>query len=69
MKGVVFTVVQGLIREVRVMAKIISYLKSAFERFFKHDCPGCGGVMDSEFLDMTLDRMVYKCRKCGKRWV
>lgn len=51
------------------MANIIRYLKRAYEKYFKHHCPDCGGVMDSVCLDMKLDRLVYECRDCGMEWV
>lgn len=35
----------------------------------KPKCPDCGGIMDYELHDMTIDKPVYKCRKCGKEWV
>lgn len=32
-------------------------------------CPECNGRMKSEFLDMEIDSLVYKCTKCGKEWL
>lgn len=32
-------------------------------------CPECGGRMKSEYLDMEIEKLVYKCKKCGKEWV
>ncbi len=32
-------------------------------------CEDCGGRMKSEFFDMEIDHMVYKCQKCGKEWI
>lgn len=32
-------------------------------------CPECNGRMKSEYLDMEIDEMVYKCTKCGKEWI
>lgn len=32
-------------------------------------CPFCGGTMDVAFIDMEINKMVYKCRNCGKEWV
>ena len=37
--------------------------------FFCSHCPECNGRMNSEMFDMTIDKMVYKCTVCGKRWV
>lgn len=36
---------------------------------FSSHCPDCGATMKSEFFDMEIDRMVYKCKNCGKKWV
>lgn len=36
---------------------------------FKLHCPLCGGEMKVEMFDMELDRLVYKCKKCGKEWI
>lgn len=47
------------------MKKIIRF----FEKIFKLHCPSCGGVLDSAFLDMEIDHVVYKCRNCGKEWI
>ena len=44
-------------------------LKRIYEKYFKSHCPYCNEVMDAIFLDMSLDRLVYECRKCGKMWV
>lgn len=33
---------------------------------FSLHCPECGGRMKSEYLDMEIDHMIYKCEKCGK---
>lgn len=35
----------------------------------KPHCPDCGGVMDGDQLDMTLDKVVYTCRNCKKEWI
>lgn len=32
-------------------------------------CPECNGRIKSECLDMELDTLVYKCEKCGKKWI
>jgi uncharacterized Zn finger protein len=39
------------------------------KEFFKLKCPNCGGEMCSIFLDMEIDKFVYECKKCGKRWI
>lgn len=43
-------------------------IKDFYNNHIKSHCPDCDGIMDSEFLDMKLDKMVYKCRNCGKEW-
>ena len=35
----------------------------------KPRCPRCGGKLHSTFFDMTFDRMVYKCSKCGEEYI
>lgn len=45
--------------------KIINKIKDIFSLH----CPECNGIMKSEFLDMEIDQMVYKCTKCGKEWI
>lgn len=39
------------------------------KEFFKLKCPNCGGEMRSIFLDMKIDKVVYKCKKCEKEWI
>ena len=36
---------------------------------FSLHCPECNGRMKSEFLDMEIDTLVYKCEKCGHRYI
>ena len=36
---------------------------------FSLHCPECSGRMKSEYLDMELDSLVYKCEKCGKEFI
>lgn len=45
--------------------KIIEKIKDIFSLH----CPECGGRMKSEFLDMEIDHIVYKCEKCGNEWI
>lgn len=52
-----------------MMICIINCLKRIYEKHLKSHCPDCGSVMDSVWLDMTFDRMVYECRECKKRWM
>lgn len=33
---------------------------------FRNTCPDCGGIMHLEFLDMEIDKLVYKCEDCEK---
>lgn len=47
------------------MKKIIEKLKDIFSLH----CPECNARMKSEYLDMTIDHVVYKCTKCGKEWI
>ena len=35
----------------------------------KPRCPRCGGKLHSTFFDMTFDRMVYRCSKCGEEYI
>ena len=49
--------------------KLINEIIRLYEKHFKHHCPDCDGVMYSIFLDMKLDKLVYKCRVCSKEWV
>ena len=44
---------------------IIEKLKDIFSLH----CPESKGRMKSEYLDMEIDHMVYKCTKCGKEWI
>ena len=50
------------------MKKLLVKMKEFYNTHFKHHCPDCDGIMDSEFLDMKIDKLVYKCRVCGKEW-
>lgn len=47
------------------MKQIIKKIKD----IFSHHCPECDGVMQVEMLDSQIDKLVYKCKKCGKEWV
>lgn len=49
---------------VRIM-KIIEKLS----KIFKPHCPKCNSIMNIKFIDMTIDKVVYKCKKCGKEWI
>ena len=51
------------------MRKILSKIKSFYHEYFKHHCPECDGVMDSNIFDLTQEVVVYKCRNCGKEWI
>ena len=47
-------------------------LKAIWEKvkdIFSLHCPECNGRMKSEYLDMELDKLVYKCEKCGKKFI
>lgn len=43
--------------------------RKKIKEFFKLKCPNCGGEMRSIFLDMKIDKVVYKCKKCEKEWI
>uniref|UniRef100_A0AAU8AYL5 Uncharacterized protein n=1 Tax=Dulem virus 35 TaxID=3145753 RepID=A0AAU8AYL5_9CAUD len=47
------------------MMKIIKWMKNLFAL----KCPDCGGKLRSEFFDMEINNMVYKCDRCGKEWI
>ena len=48
--------------------KLIDKIKKFYEKHFKTHCPDCGGVMDGDQLDMTINKIIYTCRECGKEW-
>ena len=45
--------------------RIIEKIKDIFSLHW----PECGGRMECEYLDMEIDNLVYKCKKCGKEWL
>lgn len=47
---------------------MMDFLKKLIKKL-KPKCPCCGGIMDVAFIDMEINKMVYKCRNCGKEWV
>lgn len=51
------------------MKRIIEKIKKFFKNILKNTCPDCGEPMENEMFDMVLDCIVYKCPKCGKRWM
>jgi uncharacterized Zn finger protein len=51
-----------------VKEKIKRIIEKIKDIFSLH-CPECGGRMKSEFLDMEIDHIVYKCEKCGEEWI
>ena len=50
----------------RMKEKIKRIIEKIKDIFSLH-CPECGGRMKSEYLDMEIDHMVYKCTKCGSK--
>lgn len=48
---------------------MIKRLIDKIKRLLALKCPDCGGVMRSEFYDMEIDELVYKCEQCGKQWI
>lgn len=48
---------------------MIIQLINKIKKLFYLECPSCGGRMDVAFIDMEINKMVYKCRNCGKEWV
>lgn len=45
--------------------KILNKIKN----IFKLKCPYCSGIMEVEMIDMQIDKLVYKCKKCEKEWI
>lgn len=50
----------------KLINKIIEKLKNIFSL---PPCPECNGKVKSEYLDMTIDKLVFKCTKCGKEYI
>ena len=48
------------------MKEKIKRIIEKIKDIFSLHCPECGGIMKSEYLDMEIDHIVYKCEKCGK---
>lgn len=47
-------------------------LKRVWEKIkdiFSLHCPECNGRMKSEYLDIEIDTLVYKCEECNKEWI
>lgn len=49
-----------------MLKKIIEIIKNIFSL---PPCPECKGKVKSEYLDMTIDKLVFKCTKCGKEYI
>lgn len=49
--------------------KLLEKIKMFYNKHFKSHCPECGGIMDSVFLDMEFDKLVYECRDCKKLFI
>lgn len=50
------------------MKEAINSVLEVIKEMFTIRCPDCNGTMKQEFFDMTIDKMVYKCTICGRRW-
>lgn len=48
---------------------MLSELKKKLRKIFEIRCPYCNGIMDDIGLDIQINKLVYKCRDCGKEWV
>lgn len=48
-----------------MLKKIIKALKHVFCL----KCPDCKGDLEVKMLDMYFDRLVYRCRDCGKEFI
>lgn len=44
-------------------------LRKRIRKFFQCRCPKCKALLDEEFLDLEINKIVYRCTRCGKRWV
>ena len=53
----------------RITELIRQWMGAFYNKCFKVHCPNCGGIMDSVFLDIKINKMVYECRDCGERFV
>lgn len=51
------------------MKEKIKRIIEKIKDIFSLHCHECGGIMKSEYLDMEIDNLVYKCKKCGKEWL
>ena len=51
------------------MKKWLIKLKNFYYKHLKCHCPDCDGIMDSVFYNSKIEKLVYKCRDCGKEWV
>ena len=51
------------------MKEKIKRIIEKIKDIFSLHCPACNGRMQVEDLDMEIDHIVYKCKKCGKEWI
>ena len=51
------------------MKEKIKRILEKIKDIFSLHCTECGGRMKSEYLDMEIDHIVYKCEKCGEEWI
>lgn len=52
-----------------IVINIFNKIKEKLKKLFELNCPYCGGTMHVKGLDTQIDKLVYKCEKCGKEWV
>lgn len=50
------------------IAKLKIWKDKMHRRIFKGDYCICGGLLHYDGYDGWIDRNIYKCEKCGRRW-
>ena len=60
----------GEIMEIIFAFLIVVASVALFDATFHGTCPKCQKrTLNIEYLDSNLDKMVYKCDNCGKRFI